>query len=597
MALTAGTIAGSSLLRGGTEANLQLLKNELEGLLADAGCDPASPNGALVLIASDFHVFLGDKYPNLRTEKWDDQLIKEMNYLSPPTTDLVIAGDLITYHSMTPGMPRYASNEQWADQEYDVAKSEIQRFAILPKIIPGNHDTDAFEEDADLFRAKIGVEPYQHFDLAGVSVFMLNTGNAGMLDKVQEEWFRDRASMVAPGQEVLIIQHIPTFRGVYTQAGSKRIIADVFRGRTDPVYVVSGHHHRFSDEIFEFSGTKFVQMVTTTANRVVFNDKKNPGYILLGIQDGRIRVRIQRSLTVDCFWLRPNVETMPVTRGRYPFDDVTERIAFFEEGFYEREGILEYSGSDVGCYIAYCKWAVVKIRTGDYYGKIRKFILSGFISKGFQPTCWISESGEDETWSELPFPEAKGSGLYEVFVPDRYGEGEEFHIKFDTGLSGGTQGFSLSGWAIASDSISLSGYEKWLLSIYGILEKNEKTSPAGIVKNGVYGNLETYAYNLPPHEIGGISGFPEIGLGVSMGREDLVIVRYVRIKDPAGSGLLYRVQFSRDLLNWEYVSSGFAGETIIANDEFYERVEAKVLIPEGTMHGAFRVRVEHVGLQ
>lgn len=589
------SFAAGSYVLCGQESEVGLL-SQLNGLLAEANCDPMSENGALLAIASDFHMFLGTEFPHLRTEKWDDELIGELNLLHPLITNLVIAGDLITYRSMAPGHPPYGIHEQWAIQEYALAQNEVQRFRMPLWMVPGNHDTYAYETNAEMFVEKMGVPAYQKVELAGLPIFLLNTGNAGMLNAEQEVWLRDEALKIDPDQEVLIIQHIPTFSTVYTQAGSKRVIAEAFAGRSATVYIASGHNHRFGESVSEYEGTKFVQMLTTTANRVVFNDQKNPGYLLIGIQDGRIRMRVQRSLTVDRFWSRPDISNLPVNPVRFPFDDVKDCMEFFEEGFYNREGILEFSGVHVGCYVAFCKRVTIKVEPHNYYGKIRKIIISGLITAPNRPACWISSNAEEGAWSELVFPSAKGSGLYEVGIPDLYANMTSFYVKLDTGLTVSTHGFSFSGWAIASDAESLSGYERWLLQVYGSLRISEENKPDAIASGGMYKNILTYAFNLPTTDGGGEGALPRITSVESTQGGGAAVVRYTRIKDSDSAGLIYRLQSSHDMKEWNDIDSGIYTEVVVEQGDDYERVDVELPLLEKGMSSFYQIVVEHVGL-
>lgn len=332
------SVAASAMAGGGVwaeDASYAALRGELESILDLAGFDRMSGTGAVVGIFSDPHILVGWEYPTLVTQVWEDDLINELNALHPPITHLVLAGDLISHRSMTPGSPRYPSHVTRAEEEYAYAQVEVGRFQAPMWMIPGNHDTDAFEENAEMFQEKMGSPPYQAIELGGVPIIMLNTGNAGMLDAVQEAWLREQAMGIPGDQEVLIVQHIPTFATVYTQAGSKRIIADAFQGRSAPVFIASGHNHRFGESLSSHGGTLFLQMITTTASRVVFNDKKNPGYMILGLQDGRVKVRVQRSLTAIGFWARPGISDLPVSQVRFPFDEIPYVLASYEEGFYE----------------------------------------------------------------------------------------------------------------------------------------------------------------------------------------------------------------------------------------------------------------------
>jgi hypothetical protein len=165
------------------------IKDTLLAKLVAEGWDPIAENTAVFAVISDGHIFMGDEYPQYRTEAYDDGLVEEINSLAPLVSELVMAGDLITYHSMTPGLPDYGRHLTFAKEEYQLAKVQMTRFNYSAWMVPGNHDTTYHEEDADMFKAQMQVPPYQKTVFAGVPVFLLNSGNAGMLDSAQEAWF------------------------------------------------------------------------------------------------------------------------------------------------------------------------------------------------------------------------------------------------------------------------------------------------------------------------------------------------------------------------------------------------------------------------
>ena len=588
------TIAGSRALRAIAQADdtgFERLRDELIRQL-DA---TTQPPGATVAVLSDPHIFLGDQYPTLRTETYDDQIIAEINGLQPVITQLVIAGDLISYHSMTPGSPRFPLAYAWALDEFRIAREQIRRFEMPVWMVPGNHDTDAFETDAELFRSELGVPAYQRIEIAGVPVFLLNTGNGGMLGPAQREWLLEQAATVPRDQEVLIVQHIPTFDLVFSQAGSKRIIAEAFAGRSAPVFIVSGHHHNFSDRAYTANGTTFVQMQTTTANPRMFSDGRSPGYVLLHLREGRVIKRIQRSLVAWGFRPLPDIGSITAVPGAYPFDGVQGKIATYEEGFYARDGLMEHSGVDVGCFIAYCKTMTVRLRPGDYRARITRLVIAGEITPPNQPRCWVSTSADSNTWMEVPFSAARGVGLHEADLSGVLTADGEYLIKLDTGLEDDFAGFTCSGWALAAAPGGMTGYEEWQYRIYGTLERRPETSPDAIAKGGFHPNLLTYAFNLDPWKTGSLSGLPTIQVEAdARGRPTAVTIDHVRVAGDT-SGLEYVIESSSDLQEWVELAVPTLDQTIIATDSGYERVRIRFEPPAAGEQRFFRLNVRHTG--
>lgn len=86
------TIAATALDRadGNSSGNLRL--DELTGILSTAGYNPSAGNCALIAVISDPHIFLGNEYPQYRTETWDGGLVDEINSLHSLLTDVVVSG-------------------------------------------------------------------------------------------------------------------------------------------------------------------------------------------------------------------------------------------------------------------------------------------------------------------------------------------------------------------------------------------------------------------------------------------------------------------------------------------------------------------------
>lgn len=315
----AATHLGTSLSHGADTRPIGETQQALLDLLVDAGYNPSGENSALLAVVADPHIFLGTEFPQYRTEEYDGDMIAEINSLSSLVTELVLAGDLISYHSMTPGLPPYARHRVWAEEEYVLAKSEMARFNYRTWMVPGNHDTNAYESNAELFRENMQVPSYQSTVFAGVPVFLLNTGNGGMLDPAQEAWFRSEASLVAKDQEVLVVAHIPPFFRLWYQAGVKRILTDVFKNHGATVWVISGHNHAFAEQRFEDRGVTYIQTQVTTASSLaqLFGDNRNPGYGLLALQDGRVISRIFKSMQESTFEARPAISVLTPQPGAF----------------------------------------------------------------------------------------------------------------------------------------------------------------------------------------------------------------------------------------------------------------------------------------
>ncbi|RYD75785.1 MAG: hypothetical protein EOP84_17775, partial [Verrucomicrobiaceae bacterium] len=538
----AANAAAATLCRGAEWSSSGNLTSVLRNQLISSGYDPDGENGVLLAVIADAHIFLGSEYPQYRTDHYDDNLISELNSLNSLIDELVIAGDVISYHSMSPGIPPYQIHREWAIQEYELAKIEVQRFNYRRWIIPGNHDTTAYEPNAELFQEHMQVPPYQKAEFAGVPVFFLNSGNAGMLDPVQHAWLLAEAALIDSHQEVLIVVHYPPFFALWLQGGVKRILFDIFKNHKVPVWLISGHNHAFAEQVFQHGDATFVQTQVTCASYLPqsFGDKRNPGYVLLALQDGKLVSRIYRSLKDVGFQARPNISHLGRTPVAFPFDTLVGKVVVREEGFYPRpDHIISYSGVDVGSYLTFCKKVIFRIRPSDYLTPVTEFIISGSVENYSRPTCEFSFDGQDGTWISAPFPLAKGAGLYRVTIPEQFHNGAEFRVKLDNGLTGTVQGFIIWGWALETDSTALSSYLRWTLATYGNLEKSAMTAPASITPGTILPNIVNFGFNLQASGEAEVSGMPKIGMNEASGREGFPTITFARMNPEANPGVSY----------------------------------------------------------
>ena len=456
---------------------------ELRALLVANGYNPSGGNSALLAVTADAHIFLGTDYPQYRTETYDNALIAEINSLNSLVTEFVLAGDLVSYHSMSPGIPPYQLHRGWAIEEYQIAKVQVERFNYRRWLIPGNHDTTAYEADADLFREHMQVPAYQKSEFGGVPVFFLNSGNAGMLDPVQHAWFATEASLISKDQEVLIVVHYPPFFSIWFQAGVKAILTEIFKSHRATVWVISGHNHSFAEQKFVHGGVTFVQTQVTCASALAqsFGDKRNPGYTLLALQDGRMVCRLFRSLKDAGFQLRPTLAQMTASPGGVslrhdPVCDCEIRRGILRSDKPRRRisrcrrGML-YHILQEGCFP---RGSVGLHGKGDPFrpGRGHRPRIFALLRHVIHP--------EDGTWASAVFPPAIGGGLYTVSIPEEFQSNGIFYIKLENSLMGSSEGFAMSGWALSSSAANLTEYEKWTYRTYGNLQKSQQTHPDSI---------------------------------------------------------------------------------------------------------------------
>ena len=579
--------AAVSLCRGDiNESGEGKIRAMVNAAALNAGYDKNADGVAIICVIGDPHIFLGSEYPHYITEKFDDDLVSEINSLAPLVTDVCIAGDLINYRSITPGIPRYNVHDTWARQEYSIAKTQMNRFVERFRLwaVPGNHDTDAYETDAEMWREMLGIPAYRKAVLGGVPVFFLNSGNGGMLNSGQLTWFRAEAAFVPDDQEVIIVIHHPIFFALREESSMKSVLCEMFGGRVGTVWVVSGHGHQFRDQTFKYRGTLFVQMEITTANPKLTTDDRSPGYILLAMQAGKVVCRLYRSLKESGLESRNTQSLAAASLVKFQFDEVLFRVDTFHEGLYNHtRRIVSYSGVHVGSYFVYLKKITLQIFPKDYLGYPSQIILAGSVPSAVNPICQISLSGADGTWETLVFPGNRGGGLFRIVIPETYRTVEKFLLKFDTGLTGTVAGFNLSGWALAADPSSLSLYARWLQRVYGHLRIENATNPLTITPGTSHVNLTNYAFGLSVPARAGvddaivagvISGLPRY----TRARRAALDFRFARRRAESLPGVKCFVERSNDLQSWERLGED-ALVVRILDGSWEEVAVSRILVP------------------
>ncbi len=561
--LTTGTaFIGGTMNRASADEIPVAPPQDISSQLAASGFNPLSNNSAVLAVIGDAHICLMNDLPRYWTDKWDDGLINEINNLIPTVTDLAIAGDLISQHSVSVGGSRYPSVLLGAREEFRLAKQEINRFRSGMRVwaVPGNHDTDVTDTDAEIWREELELPPYQKTILGGVPIFLLNSGNGGMMDARQLAWFKDEAKLIPLNQEVIIIAHHPSFFYLWSETGLKRILADTFANHQAVVWVVGGHGHAFGDYMLVNGSTRFIQMEVTSANPKSNNDGNAPGYALLALQDGRVVHRMFRTLKETGFRSLKPPSQIPSERAKWAFDEIIYPAQIFEHGFYKRaDHLVAFKGVDLGCHWINMKSLTVKVSTAKFQGKVDTFVFGADLPAGFLPfpTCSFSPTGVDGSWLEVPFPPGKGNGLYKVSIPAALRNSANVFVRLHTPLTYYYHGFKVFGWALAATGSQLSGFEKWLSSRYRTLEPITDSVVNGNTPGSNFANIANFGFNLPttltPPPLAGASLPPNTITGLpqySRTIRQILDFRFARRTQSSNPGIVYRVEQSTDLSNW-----------------------------------------------
>jgi hypothetical protein len=605
---TGAALVGSAFERLKADGDTSAPAPNVHAMLQSAGYNSGGPNSALMAIIGDVHINQNPDSTHY-ISNFDNLLVAELNNLSPAITDLAIAGDLICYLSDSVGAGRNTLGYSWALKEYQVTKTQITRFRpdIRFYAVPGNHDTDKIEEDAETWRQQLQIPPYQKQIIGGMPVFFLNSGHAGMLNPDQIQWFGNEARLIPPDQEVIIIAHHPSFLYMFVENGLKRIVSNVFRRHRAPIWLVGGHGHEFMEGYLKSRiGAKFLQMEVSVGHPYWRPYGKPPGYILLAIQDGKLIHRSFRYVPNigdpdPGFQIRKPLEQLTSTPLRFPFDSITYPAAVFEEGFYDRSRHLtRFVGTDLKSHLIWCRDYTVRTNLGNAKGKVSEFLLAAAFNPGVAtPNIHFSATGLDGSWVAGTFPTPNHHQLYRVPIPEELRNSTALHIRFTSQDPDPYAGITISGWGLSADPSYLTAYEKWLSLHYRSLLPEARLDPNTRPPGSTLSNLEHFAFNIPlplgvseepasllapvPPPGPPIQGGPAYSRVITGTEKTFAFARRKAANHP---GISYVVEESTDLTKWNPVDR--ARLTVTSLDATWEEVR----LTQAVAKGFFRVRLE-----
>ncbi len=465
--------------------------------------------------------------------------------------------------------------------------------------VPGNHDTDKVETDAELWRELLAIPPYQKTIMGGVPVFFLNSGHAGSMNPAQVQWFLAEAAAISKDQEVLIVAHHPSFYYVVSDAGLKRTVATAFAGHRAPIWLIGGHGHAFGDYLCTDNGTRFVQMEVTAGTTKVWSDGNAAGYALFGLQNGRVACRIFRSLAKETFQVRPKVEQLTPLTVHWPFELVRYPCELFLEGEYDRTNrVVAFAANDVRCQFTATQFITYRVNLQRYGGKVRNFLLLATISQGVLPSmsCGFSTTGPNGPWVNVPFQPDDGFGVSTIPIPASYLTAPALYIKVSTSLERYGAGVTISGWGLGTEAQYLTPYEKWITTRYRTFLKTPKTAPQAKPDGSQFSNIELFAFNLlttsgngygnaqPPSPVTGTPVF-------SRTPKTLLDFKFARRTSASAPGITYTVEESADLKTWNPVATDRLAISPLSGD--WEEVLYRVpILHSGTTFR--RVRIDSI---
>ncbi len=326
--------------------------------------NPSSPGSSFFVVTADVHY-------GTKNSSGLKPIIAEINKMSPPPVFFCINGDLIMTASRSFGrIPD--------DKEREIAGNELKDFkkdiallnpAIPLKITLGNHDTHPGEVDPDLFWEVFPEHPpYQSFDAEGMHIICLNGHSTGYIDQRQLEWLHNDVRSQPETKGIIVLIHQPSMHHTIRERGIPDALSDAFDKHRGPIWLIGGHDHTNSEELFRLSNTVLVQHRITCGADNIWGDDERPGYWIYCLRDGEVAGRIfrqqQQGYRIQPAPERTDAVTLPVRIGMR--DQAVWRCLVGENDHPYR---VRIAAADCLNYWMYVKELVYKIPIGQSHNQ------------------------------------------------------------------------------------------------------------------------------------------------------------------------------------------------------------------------------------
>jgi len=384
------------------------------------GFDPTAPGNAVVVLFSDPHMNLNPLSgltPGVVTTNLDPRLIGQVNAMVPPPARIIVSGDLITSYSTTPGKtPDWNVVRARGSNEMCLWLSAIQSFTNIPQTdilwVPGNHDQDPRETNAELFCQMFPtMPPYQFFDLAGIRFFLLNGGNQAFPSEAERQWLNQQVDLTSPTQTVAVVIHQQPF---ISGRGNPILLRECFQTWQAPWWVFCGHgHYLGAGAVYDIGSSNVFMCTLGSANTNAFHGQDmNPGFLVLCLSNG-IAGRIYFHLKDGSFQALPEPDWRHPVHYAAAFEDETGLLWRREKTPGRMpEVIVTNIWYDAGYSYAgpnELQWA---LPLGLHGNQATHFLLLSYLSG----SNTMSFSADRTNWIEVPIPE-RTNLLYAFPIP------------------------------------------------------------------------------------------------------------------------------------------------------------------------------------
>lgn len=423
---------------------------DLASAMAELKFDPRAPGNAVVVLLADPHLNVNPETGTspTPTTNLNPDVVNVVNAMDPPPARILVAGDIISSYSEVPG---YVYSGNWPVvfglQEMSYWYPALQAFTnvALTNIlwVPGNHDQDFRETNADLFCATLGRPPHAAFDLAGVRFLMMNAGNLSEPSEPERAWVREQVAATNPTQTVAVVTHQPPFSGTAIERGTPLFLRELFSDWPSRWYVVSGHAHSQDVSVFNVGRAGVASYVVGSVNT---NDYKgttyHPGFRFLCLSNG-LAGTIYYHLNGKAFEVEPPPDWTHPRDYTPPFSQVEGLLwRRFKTGAPLPE-VVQVQATDSSEWYAYTSNLVLRLPLANHANRATHFL---FLSAGLDRASVVRFSLDRTNWVESGKPEVRGA-ISSYPIPSDFVSSPECYVWFN--CFKGPNNF-IAGWGLST---------------------------------------------------------------------------------------------------------------------------------------------------
>ncbi len=379
----------------------------LESAYQALGFNPIAPGNSVVVLFSDVHICLDPGAgitPGVITTNLHPLLVNNINAMNPRPEKILILGDMTSSYSVCPGqITDLAAKQAFAANEFIKVIPELKRITNIDfndiRWIPGNHDQDPRESDAEFFRQFFTNMPtHQIVEVGGMKFFMVNAGNRDVMDEPQLAWLKQELANTSPTQTVAIAIHQPSLNSNRGNATTFRALFQDFPRRW---WFFHGHAHYFGETVWDIGRSNVTMSGVGSVSTNQFNGQSgSPGFMVLCLSNG-IAGRIYYHFANQMYDALDEPDWGNPVHFLGSFEDVPGLLWRREKVMAPMPEVLvtniAYDEGDYYAYITELQW---ELQLGLHDNQATHFVVESDMNPNY---CHVSFSADRSNWVEVAF--------------------------------------------------------------------------------------------------------------------------------------------------------------------------------------------------